>query len=386
MTEPLRVVLTGGGTGGHVYPALAVAEGLDDASVVGYIGAKRGLETRIVPESGIELYTLEASGVIGKRPDAALRGGLEAVRAIRMARRLLRERRAEVVLGTGGYVTGPVGVAAKLEGIPLIVLEENAIPGVTNRLLGRLATVVAVPWEDARQAFPKSVRGRIVVTGNPVRGRVLTASRAEGRRAFNLPENAHVVLVFGGSQGAQALNRVGRALTESGRLPADTYVVWACGVRYFDELFREMGGAPGGRLRLLPYLDDMPAALAAADLAVTRAGAMTLAELTARGLPSVLIPSPNVTHDHQTANARVLARRGAARVVAETSLSQTPAVVGALLNSPDALSEMARAAVALGRPGAAAHLRDVTLAAAEGYRRRKANGGAERTGENGGNV
>lgn len=364
-----RVLLTGGGTGGHIYPALAVAEVLDPASIVGYIGAEGGLEASIVPDAGLELFPLQASGVIRKRADAAIRGAFRAGRAILEARRILRSRCPDIVLGTGGYVTGPVGVAARLEGIPLVVLEENAIPGVTNRMLGRMAVAVAVPWEDARGAFPPSVRRKVRVTGNPVRSRVLSVSREEGRRAFDLPEDARVVLLFGGSQGAVALNRVGRMLAGEGMLAGDTYLLWACGVRYFTEVSKELGEPGGSRVRLLPYLNDMPAALAAADLAVTRAGAMTLAELTARGVPSVLIPSPNVTHDHQTANARVLVRHGAARVVAEDALSHVRSVVYALLKDDGALRDMSRAARNLGRPDAAQELTALVLDLARSRRR-----------------
>lgn len=377
-----RVLLTGGGTGGHIYPALAVAEVLGREAICGYIGSPGGLEARIVPDAGLELIPLEASGVIGKRPDAAMRGALRAGRAILGARRILRERRPDVILGTGGYVTGPVGVAARLERIPMVILEENAIPGVTNRLLGRMAAAVAVPWEDARATFPGGVRPKVRVTGNPVRARVLTVSRVEGRKAFDLPESGRVVLIFGGSQGAAALNRVGDMLAGRGMIPDDTYLVWACGVRYFTEVSEQLGSAAGDRVRLVPYLDDMPSALAAADVAVTRAGAMTVAELTARGLPSVLIPSPNVTHDHQTANARVLVRHGAAVMVAEDALSHVRSVVRDLLEDGGMLAEMGRSARELGRPDAARKLSEVVLEAA----RRKDSRGTTATAGNGGDV
>ena len=370
MSEGPRILLTGGGTGGHIYPALAVVEVLGLEAVAGYVGSPRGLEARVVPDAGLELVTLETSGVMGKSVSGKLRGAARAARAVGRARQILRDRRPDAVLGTGGYVTGPVGVAAWLEGIPLIILEENAIPGVTNRLLGHVAHRVAVPWEEAREGFPASVRPRVVVTGNPVRTRVLAVSREEARRELGLPARSRTVLLFGGSQGAAELNRVGRMLAQSGSLPEDTFLVWASGVRYFEEVSRALGDRASSRVRLVPYLDDMPAALAVADLAVTRAGAVTLAELTARGVPSILIPSPNVTSDHQTANARVLARRGAARLVTEDSLRQVRPIVRDLLDRPETLKEMAQAAEALGRPDAARKLADLVLKAAEMGRKR----------------
>jgi len=370
--RPIRVLLTGGGTGGHVYPALAVAEALDRsdrALVVAFLGAEGGLETRIVPPTGLDLVTMRAFGLLGKRPRQALRALWTAAEGVATARAVLRARRPDVVLGTGGYVTGPVGLAARLEGIPLVILEENARPGVTNRWLARMARRVAVPWEEARRAFPPRIRQRVVVTGNPVRERILRVTRAEGRAAFSLPAQALVVLVFGGSQGAAALNRVGMELVRGGMLPRDAYLIWATGTRYYAEVQRDLLQGDGARIRLVPYLDDMPAALAAADVAVTRAGAMTVAELTARGVPAVLVPSPHVTHDHQTANAQVLAARGAARWIPESRLAEVPQAVQALLGAPDERTRMAAASRALGRPDAASRLADLTLEAAQTFRR-----------------
>ncbi len=352
----MRVVLTGGGTGGHVYPALAIAAELRGAEAVGYLGTAGGLEARVVPAEGIAFFAVPATGVLGKSPAAMAHGVVAATAGFARAGRILGRLRPDVVVGTGGYVTGPVGLAAALRGISLFVLEENARPGVTNRMLARFARHIAVPWAEAAAGFPPSVRSKVLVTGNPVRREVVAADRTAARQAFDLPAEAAVLLVVGGSQGAAAINEaVLRLVRPGGGWPEGAHLVWATGPRYHDAILARLGETPAWA-RILPYLHDMPQAYAAADLVVARAGAMTVAELTARGVPAILVPSPNVTGDHQTANARVLAERGAAVLLAEERLSEIGPRVSDLLTAPERLRAMAQASRALGRPDAAATL------------------------------
>jgi UDP-N-acetylglucosamine--N-acetylmuramyl-(pentapeptide) pyrophosphoryl-undecaprenol N-acetylglucosamine transferase len=357
----VRVVLTGGGTGGHIYPALAIAAELGAGVVVGYLGTERGLEARVVPEAGIAFYAVPASGVLGKAPAAMARGALGAVAGLGRALSLVRRLRPDVVVGTGGYVTGPVGMAAALAGVPLFILEENARPGVTNRMLARFARHIAVPWAEAAVGFPPSVRTKVVVTGNPVRREVIEADRGEARRRFGLAPDATVLLVVGGSQGAEAINEAVLALVRDREAwPPGAALIWATGPRYHSAVLSRLGEPPPWA-RIVPYLDDMPQAYAAADLVVARAGAMTVAELTARGVAAVLVPSPNVTGDHQTANARVLAARGAAVMLGERALAGLGSTVRALIADRERLARMASASRALGRPDAAATLASLVL-------------------------
>jgi UDP-N-acetylglucosamine--N-acetylmuramyl-(pentapeptide) pyrophosphoryl-undecaprenol N-acetylglucosamine transferase len=349
----MRLVLTGGGTGGHVYPALAVAQALPPGEVVLYIGSSQGLEAREVPRAGVPFACVEAGRVLGQGWGAA--GGLARAGAgVWQARRLLREVGAQAVLGTGGYVTAPVGVAAALSGIPLMVLEANARPGLTNRWLAYLSREVAVPWPEVRQAFPSRVRGRVVVTGLPVRPAILRASRQEARRALGVGDQERVVLALGGSLGAWELNRALLAWVRPSGPPAGVHLVWVTGARYHAQVTSSLGQHLP-RVRVQAYLDEeaMAQALAAADLVVARAGAATLAELSAWGLPAILVPSPNVTQDHQSANARIFARRGAAVVLREEALGRLGQEIGALLADGARLVRMAQASRSLGRPQAA---------------------------------
>jgi len=358
---PVRVVLTGGGTGGHIYPALAIAAELGAGRVVGYLGTDRGLEARVVPEAGIPFFAVPATGVLGRSAVGMARGGVQAVRGLARALGLLGQLRPDIVVGTGGYVTGPVGVAAAMLGLPLFILEENARPGLTNRLLARAARRVAVPWAEAAQGFPGGVRTKVVVTGNPVRREIVAVDGAAARKVLGLPARDPVVLVVGGSQGAEALNDAVLALaTGAGTWPPGAALLWATGPRYFPRVEAALGrSAPFARA--VPYLDDMPSAYAAADLVIARAGAMTVAELTARGVPAILVPSPNVTGDHQTANARVLTERGAAVLLPERHLARLGQAVRELVADAGRRRAMAEASRALGRPDAAATLADLVL-------------------------
>lgn len=373
----MRVVLTGGGTGGHIYPALAIAAELRGAIAVGYLGTERGLEARVVPAEGIPFFAVPATGVLGKSPAAMARGALAAAAGLARASAVLRQLRPDVVVGTGGYVTGPVGLAAALLGISLFVLEENARPGITNRMLARFARHIAVPWAEAAAGFPASVRTKVVVTGNPVRREVVSADRAAARSALGLDASAPVLLAVGGSQGAEALNEAVLAMVRgSAAWPAGAQLVWATGPRYHDAVVARLGPVPAWA-RILPYVHDMPQAYAAADVVLARAGAMTVAEVTARGVPAVLVPSPNVTGDHQTANARVLAERGAAVLLPETRLGELAERVGALLSDASRRDAMAAASRALGRPDAAATL--AALVVRDGARPKSGAAGAARS-------
>ncbi|GAB6875890.1 undecaprenyldiphospho-muramoylpentapeptide beta-N-acetylglucosaminyltransferase [Thermaerobacter litoralis] len=370
----MRVLLTGGGTGGHIYPALAIAVELK-RRVPGcemlYVGTREGLESRIVPRAGLPFATISARGLMRKSPRELVAGILALSRGLIQADRIVARFRPDVVVGTGGYVAAPVALAAVRRRVPVVIQEQNAVPGATNRLLARWAQAVCVPFAEAARFFPEGAR--VVVTGNPVRPEIVAARREEARARLGLDGTEPVVLVTGGSRGAERVNRAALELAVAVAGWARGVLLWASGERYHGEMaaglarrLAEVGCDPGPRVRLFPYIDDMPTAYAAADLYIGRAGATTLAEITARGLPAVLVPSPHVAHHEQDANARVLERAGAAVVIPDEELTGTRLVevVAGLLAAPERLAAMARASRELGRPGATAAIVDRVLAAA----------------------
>ncbi len=342
----MRVVLTGGGTGGHIYPLLAVAAAAKDWQA-SFVGSPGGLEAQIVPRSGLPFYAVMSGGVRGKSLPVRLRSLLRSGVGVLAAVRLLGRLRPDVVVSSGGYAALPVTFAARLRRIPLALIEPNATPGLANRVAARHASRILIAYEAARDALPRDLRQRAVVTGVPVLGRRQVA-REEARRALGMREDAVLVAVTGGSQGAHALNAAVCGL--SPLLGPDERVLLATGQREHDLWAREASE----RLRIEPYFWDMAAVLAAADVFVGRAGAMTCAEILCAGLPSVLVPLPNPAV-HQDTNAQVLAAAGAAVVLPEDRL--TPEAlwreIAAIARDPGRRRDMAAAALGLARPDAA---------------------------------
>jgi undecaprenyldiphospho-muramoylpentapeptide beta-N-acetylglucosaminyltransferase len=354
--ERAYAIVTGGGTAGHVLPALAIAEALVAAgrprSTVHYAGSERGIEARIVPPTGFPMTLLPGRGIqrrLTLSNVSAVWGLLVAgVRALRLVGRL----RPSVVVAVGGYASVAVGLAAVLRRVPLVVAEQNASPGAANRLLARFARASAVSFEGT--PLP-----RAVVTGNPIRAEVAAIDpdrdRAAARAAFGVGEGRRLLLVFGGSLGALRINRAVIEALPAWRERADLSIHHVVGSRDWDEISAAVP-AELGRLEYRPvrYEDDMPAALAAADVAVCRSGSSTCFELAAVGLPAILVPSPHVTADQQTQNARRLVDAGGARLVADAELDAPRLVeeVDRLLDDEPARAAMASAARAWARPDA----------------------------------
>lgn len=364
------MMVAGGGSGGHIYPALAIVDAVSDRRAdleILYVGTAHGLEQRIVPAKAIPFAAIHARGVLGKGFAARVRGAGAILYGYFEARRLLRRFRPDVVVGTGGYVSLPVGLAAVTARLPLVIQEQNVWPGRTNRVLSRYAVRVVAPFAEARANFPRP--GRVVVIANPV-SPPLAESRADARRALGIAEPLRLIMATGGSQGAEAINRLMLDLLAAYQEEPGWGMLWATGRRYFDAVGAEMRDRgltlDLERFRVEPYFDPIGRYLRASDLFVGRAGAMTIADLTAYAKPAVLVPSPHVTEDHQTKNARQLEGAGAAIVLAEPELPGARAreAVFSLLADAGRLAEMARAAGDLFDPGAAAKIAGVILAAA----------------------
>lgn len=371
----VRVVLAGGGSGGHIYPALAIARGLlerDPATRILYVGTRHGLERDLVPQAGLPFRAIRARGLMGRGIGKKIAGLGAALAGVWDAWRILSAERPQVVVGTGGYVAGPVGLAASWKGIPLVIQEQNVWPGLTNRWLARRAQVVLIPYAEAKKNFPP--RTVTVVAGNPV---YITypGSPEEARRDLGLDPGAVLLLVTGGSQGARAINRLAGELLPQIMEHPGLGILWATGQRYYQEVQRVIGARRAsldpGRIRIVDYFYEIQKMYRAADVFLGRAGAMTLADLAAFGLPSVLVPSPNVAEDHQTKNARVLAERGAAVVFAESALGPSAVKeVMALLTDGPRRRAMADAAKSLHDPDAQRRILDVITAAATPARKR----------------
>lgn len=339
-----RVMILAGGTGGHVYPALAVArELLDQGHEVVWMGTQAGLEARVVPAAGIPVEWLAVTGLRGKGLTSKLAAPFMLLRALRQSGAILRKVRPKVVLGMGGFVSGPGGLMARWMGIPLVLHEQNRIPGTTNRLLAKRANVLL---EAFPESFPANLGARW--TGNPLRRDIAELKREPGR-VPNAPPN---LLVVGGSLGAKALNEaLPEALAKAG-LPAN--IRHQTGQAMRDETAARYAEL-GIEARMDAFVEDMAEAYAWADLAVCRAGAMTVSELSAAALPAILVPYPHAIDDHQTHNARYLADAGAAVLLPQTELTpdRLATEIAALIGDPDRLAAMSAKAAALAKPEAA---------------------------------
>jgi UDP-N-acetylglucosamine--N-acetylmuramyl-(pentapeptide) pyrophosphoryl-undecaprenol N-acetylglucosamine transferase len=363
MSAP-RVLFAGGGTGGHLYPALALAEALqrrDPATEILFIGAKRGIEARVLPERGIRHRLLPLEPLRRSRPWENWRLAPSILLSYSGLRRTFRFFRPHLVVGTGGYASGPVVAYAMLRGIPTALQEQNSFPGLVTRTLAPRTRQIHLAFPEAREHLRPGKRTEVFEFGNPIRPPDPDPDRGRARAAFGLGSGT-VALVVGGSQGARAINEALlsdlRAVAE-GRLggrPDGLEILWATGPTHYDsiaERLRPLG--LGEWVHVEPYIQDMPAALAAADLAVSRSGAMALAELCAWGIPSILVPYPHAAANHQVYNARALADAGAARMVLESELGSGRlwAQLIDLADDPARRATVAAAARERGHPDAA---------------------------------
>ena len=345
----MKMLLAGGGTGGHLFPAVALAQRLmatEPGSDVLFVGTDRGIERRVLPELGLPLRTIEISGFYGKGWGRKVALVPQLLKSIRQSGRILDSFSPDVVVGVGGYASGPVLLAAKLKGYPALIHEQNAWPGLTNRLLARWADRICLSFPEADSAFHS---GRTVVTGNPLRAGMEDCPLAP-------VDGDPTLLIFGGSAGARAINEA-----MLGTLPLLSVfrdrlrIVHQTGAEDLERVragYREVGWESA---EVVPFIKDMSAVYARTHLVLCRAGATTIAELTACGRPAILVPYPFAAADHQTANARALAHKGAALLLPQEELTP-PALaclIGDLLDDRGRLRTMAEIAHSLGRRGAA---------------------------------
>ncbi|MDE3838428.1 undecaprenyldiphospho-muramoylpentapeptide beta-N-acetylglucosaminyltransferase [Bacillus methanolicus] len=351
----MRIVVSGGGTGGHIYPALAlireIAKENKNAQFL-YIGTEKGLESKIVTREQIPFKSIHITGFKRKLSFENIKTVFRFVKGVRDSKKILKEFNPDVVIGTGGYVCGPVVYAASRIGIPTIIHEQNSVPGLTNKFLSRYVDKIAVCFEEAKAFFPSE---KVVLTGNPRASEVVGQDGIHGRLSSGLKVKDPAVLIFGGSRGARPINEaVLKTLSQFEEKPYQ--VLYVTGDVHYEEVKKEVEliGNPDNVV-IKPFIHNMPEVLAGIDLVVSRAGATTLAELTSLGIPSILIPSPYVTNNHQEKNSRALSDHGAAILLLEKDLTGSKLVehIDQILMDKDKLTEMKNAAKRLGMPDAA---------------------------------
>lgn len=353
----MRILVTGGGTGGHIYPALAFiryVEKLQPDAKFLYVGTHRGLENKIVPESGIPFKTIKIQGFKRSLSFDNVKTVQLFLKSIKRAKEIIREFKPDVVIGTGGYVSGAVVYAAAKLKIPTIVHEQNSVPGITNKFLSRYVDKVAICFPDAAQYFP---RKKTVLVGNPRGQEVVTSGKSEVLQEYGLNPDQPTVLIFGGSQGALKINdAVGAALPQFAK--KEYQVLYASGERYYESLQETLPDKTATNLSIQPYIKNMTDVMANVDLLIGRAGATSIAEFTALGLPAILIPSPYVTNDHQTKNAQSLVSTGAVKMITDAELTADNLVeaVDEIMGDAELKEKMAQASKEEGIPDAAERL------------------------------
>ncbi len=336
-----KVVISGGGTGGHVFPAIAIADTLKAVNPnidILFVGAKGKMEMTRVPKAGYKIEGLWISGFQRKLSLRNVMFPFKLISSLIRARRILRTFKPNVAIGVGGYASGPLLEMAVRKGIPSLIQEQNSFPGITNRLLGKRVDKVCVAYPNMDRFFPKE---KIVLTGNPVRSDItdIEGKRNEGIQYYGLASNKKVVLVLGGSLGARSINESLRNNVDNLSRQTDVEILWQCGKLYIDS-FKETETAKLPNVHITAFLDRMDLAYAAADIVISRAGALTVSELCIVGKPSILVPSPNVAEDHQTKNAMALVTRDAAVLINDAEAYQAIPKALELLKDEAALKSL----------------------------------------------
>ncbi len=354
----MRIVIAGGGTGGHLFPGIAIAEEFikrNKQTEVLFIGTQKGIESKLLGPAGYELSTIEIEGIKGRGMKALMKGFYQIPQSLWQSRRILKQFHPQMVIGVGGYASGPVVLAAYFMGLPTAIAEQNAVPGITNRILGKFADKIFVTYARTAELFSRS---KVSISGNPVRAafiNVRSLQKAE-KKFFQL-------LIFGGSQGAMAINKsVVEMLPQLSGMKNEVHILHQTGAREVESV-RAAYDRHGISADVTAFIIDMAEAYRQADLIICRAGATSLAEITAAGKVPILIPFPWATNDHQTKNAQALADRGAAIMINEKDLSGNKLfeVVEGLLSNPKKLRLLEENSAKLGNINAASNIVDACL-------------------------
>ncbi len=351
----MRIVIAGGGTGGHLFPGIAIAEEFlkrDDKTKIIFIGTKKGIESKLLEKFGYELKEIEVEGVKGRGIRALVKGAYQIPKSIWQSRRILKQFGPHIVFGVGGYASGPAVLAAYFMNIPTAIAEQNAIPGVTNKILGNFADKIFVTYAQTKECFPQA---KVILSGNPIR-----ASFVAGRGQTKEKKDYRQLLIFGGSQGAEAINKsVIDMLPQLQNMKNKLRILHQTGAKQAEEM-KKAYEQFGIEAKVTDFIVDMAAAYTDADLIICRAGATSLAEITAAGKAAVLIPYPWAANDHQLKNAQALAAQGAAALIPEKDLSGVKlfGVIENLLLNEKKLRQMEENSLRMSRIDAAAIIVD----------------------------
>ncbi len=346
-----RILIAAGGTGGHVYPAIAIADAIKNEhadSEILFVGTKDHMEWKAVPKAGYKIKSVWISGFHRRLTLKNMLFPLKLVTSIVQSLGIVSSFKPQVMVSCGGYAAGPVGWVAGKRGVKVVIQEQNSFPGVTNRMLAKFASKIFTAFKEAAKYLPSD---KIVESGNPTRNTLDKVEKSVGLNSFDFDDSKPVLMVLGGSGGAKTIND---AVKENLKKLSDLQVIWQCGSRYIDALMEEVDLKENNNVRLTAFIDNMPEAYAAADLIVSRAGASSCSEFMMTGKPSVLIPSPNVAGDHQTQNAQSMVDAGASELLKDAdAVNALPELVHSLIRDQEKLKEMNKAALRLAKPDAA---------------------------------
>ena len=350
-----KFIISGGGTGGHIFPALAIADELKRRypdCKIHFVGAEDRMEMEKIPQHGYTITGIPISGLNRQKLLKNLTFPFKLAKSIAICRMLLKDRKPNVVIGTGGFASGPLLWQAQRSGIPTVIQEQNSYPGITNKLLAKKANAICVAYDHLEQWFPIN---SIIKTGNPVRASVFNRmpEQAKARKSFSLSANKKTILILGGSLGARAINNAVEAQLND-LLNTDTQIIWQCGKIYIDQ-FKKYNSE---NIKVTEFISEMANAFAAADIIISRAGAGTISELCIIGKPVILVPSPNVAEDHQTHNAKALSEIGAAILLAENKISQLSTITNKVLGDEQEIEKLSTEIKKLALPKATEHIVD----------------------------
>lgn len=345
--DAMRVLITGGGTGGHINPALAIAQKVmerDRESTILYVGTETGMESELVPKEGFEFKSVTAKFLRRKISVENIKTLFASFKGVVESSKIIKEYKPDIVVGTGGYVCGPVVLAAALRKIPTLIHEQNVFPGITNKMLAKVADVVCISFRESEKYFPENIRHKLIMVGNPVRRDVLTSDRNKSRKEYKLKDNDILIYSFGGSGGQVSLNNAIIDVIKKYNGRAGIRILHITGKRLYDDFMKEASQIDiKDNIEIRDYMYDAPTALAASDIVVGSAGAITIAEITAVGVPSILIPKTYTAENHQEYNARALEKEGASIVITEKDLNGNKLIssIEEIMNSKNTLKTMA---------------------------------------------